>query len=80
MRDRYDMKKITLDNALKEQEKRMTVTTIDEIVDRCKKSGQNASSIMRHCYDEFVKGLRDLIDGKSPKFNIKYPSDTLKGE
>ena len=80
MRDRYDMKKITLDNALKEQEKRMTVTTIDEIVDRCKKSGQNASSIMRHCYDEFVKGLRDLIDGKSPKFKIEYPSDTLKGE
>lgn len=80
MRDRYNMKKITLDNALKEQEQRMTVTTIDEIVDRCKKSGQNASSIMRHCYDEFVKGLRDLIDGKSPKFKIEYPSDTLKGE
>lgn len=80
LRDRYNMKKITLDNALKEQEKRMTVTTIDEIVDSCKKSGQNASSIMRHCYDEFVKGLRDLIDGKSPKFKIEYPSDTLKGE
>lgn len=80
MRDGYDMKQFTLDHALKKLEKYMTVTTIDEIVDRCKKSGQNASSIMRHCYDEFVKGLRDLIDGKSPKFKIEYPSDTLKGE
>ena len=80
MRDGYDMKKITINNALKELEKRMTVTTIDEIVDRCKKSGQNASSIMRHCYDEFVHGLRDLIDGKSPEFKIKYPKDTIKGE
>ena len=59
---------------------RMNTVEYETIVENAKTAMTSKPSIMAECYSMFVNGVRDLIDGKKPKYTTTLPQPGIEKE
>lgn len=55
----------------------MSVIEYDDIVEKARKAMSSKPKRMAKCYARFVKGMKELIDGKNPEYEDTLPSSGI---